>query len=152
MAVVTVIATSVIGYLRAPSFESAIPPELTAKTLEGKPFSIKTAPKPLMLHFWATWCPTCRAEADNISRVASEVPVMTVAVKSGSDSEIEAFLQKNDLRFPVVSDRDGSIASRFGITVFPTTILIGKDGKVAWSETGYTSTWGLKLRMWLAGF
>jgi thiol-disulfide isomerase/thioredoxin len=120
-------------------------------TIEGKPFDLAEAPKPLMLHFWATWCPTCRAEAGNIGRVAETHDVMTVAVKSGGPAKIREYLETNGLRFPVIDDRDGAIASRFGVQVFPTTVLVGKDGKVFWSETGYTSTWGLKLRLWLAG-
>ena len=152
MAVVTAIAMAVIGYLRAPSYEDARLPSMHRVTTTGAVIDTTVAPSaPYVLHFWATWCPTCRAEAGNIDALAKTDRVVTVAVKSGSDSDIETFMHKNGLAYPVINDSDGELASRYHIGVFPTTIIVGKDGKVFWSESGYTTTAGLKFRLWLAG-
>ncbi|MBE0514471.1 hypothetical protein [Sulfurimonas sp.] len=43
------------------------------------------------------------------------------------------------------------ITQRYGVSVFPTTIIYDKDGNEAFSEVGYTTTIGLWLRMWIAG-
>ena len=151
MAVVTVIAAGVIGHLRAPSYDDAALPPLRGVMLDGGTFdSAAVNPAPYVLHFWATWCPVCRAEAGNIDALAKEATVVTVAVKSGSDEAVAAYLHKNALAFPVLNDQNGAVATAYQIGVFPTTIIVGKDGKVFWAESGYTTTWGLKLRLWLA--
>lgn len=151
MAVITVAAMIVIGYLRAPSYENAEIPSIDRVSVAGKPIALASyRGQPLVVHFWATWCPTCRAEAGNIDAVAENNPVVTVAVKSGSDADLMNYLNENDLHFEVVNDRDGTLSNAFKIGVFPTTIILDSDGKVFWSETGYTTSWGLKLRLWLA--
>ena len=143
MAVITVAAMIVIGYLRAPSYENAEIPSIDRVSVAGKPIALASyRGQPLVVHFWATWCPTCRAEAGNIDAVAENNPVVTVAVKSGSDADLMNYLNENDLHFEVVNDRDGTLSNAFKIGVFPTTIILDSDGKVFWSETGYTTSCG----------
>lgn len=107
--------------------------------------------EPLLIHFWATWCPTCKAEASNIQTISQKYNVITVALKSGSDEELEEYLKNRNFNFKVVNDYDGSITQKFNVAIFPTTIIYDKKGNVIFSEVGYTSTFGLWLRMWWAG-
>lgn len=111
-----------------------------------------TLPKnePILIHFWATWCPTCKAEAPNIQTISENYNVLTIALKSGSDTEIEEYLKSRGLNFKVVNDIDGAITEKFEISIFPTTIVYDKNGEVFFSDVGYTSTLGLWLRMWWA--
>ena len=151
MAVVTVVAMTVIGYLRAPSYDHAALPKIHTSKRDGLVYDTTQKPdQPYILHFWATWCPTCRAEAGNIDVLAKDAKVITVAVKSGSLQKIDDFKRKHGLSFPVIDDSSGAIAKAFKISVFPTTIIVGRDGRVFWAETGYSTTWGLKFRLWLA--
>lgn len=107
--------------------------------------------KPLMIHFWATWCPVCKIEAGNIQRVSKDHNVLTIASQSGTDEEIKKYLKENNVDFKFINDRDNSYAEQFNITVFPTTLIYDKDKNLVFSEVGYTSTFGLYLRMWWAG-
>ena len=107
--------------------------------------------KPVLVHFWATWCPTCKAESGNIQNISENFEVITIAFKSGSDIDIHKYLKESDLDFKVINDKDGYLTSKFGISVFPTTIIYDKNRDVVFSDVGYTSTWGLWLRMWWAG-
>ncbi len=123
----------------------------TVTTLDNEKYALPND-RPLLIHFWGSWCPICKAEADNIQSISENFEVMTIAVKSGSDFDIQKYLKQNNLNFKVINDRDGYLANRFEVSIFPTTIIFDKNKEVLFSDVGYTSTWGLWLRMWWASF
>ncbi|MBS9782450.1 MAG: redoxin domain-containing protein [Arcobacter sp.] len=124
----------------------------TFSLLDGKKYQVKKD-KPLIIHFWATWCPTCKFENSNIQRLSNDYEVLTIAVQSGSKKEIQKYLNENNLSFKVVNDDEGKYAQKFNIQAFPTTLIYDKDKNLTFSEVGYTSTFGLYLRMfWLRYF
>lgn len=129
-----------IGLNKEPLHKSSI------STLKGTNCTIPIE-KPVLVHFWATWCPICKAEAGNIQTISENFEVITIAVKSGSDKDIEEYLTSHNLNFKVVNDEDGYITHKFNISVFPTTIIYDKNRDVVFSDVGYTTTWGLWLRM-----
>lgn len=106
--------------------------------------------KPILIHFWATWCPICSVESSNIESISNHYDVLTVAVKSGNWTELEEYTKKRDLSFKIINDENGDIATQFNISIFPTTIIFDKDAKVIFYEVGYTSNLGLMFRMWYA--
>ena len=106
--------------------------------------------KPIMIHFWSTWCPVCKIEAPNIQKVSKDYNVLTIASQSGTDKEIQEYLQEHNVNFKFINDFDNCYAEQFNITVFPTTLIYDKDKNLIFSEVGYTSTFGLYLRMWWA--
>ena len=108
--------------------------------------------KPLLIHFWATWCPTCKMEASNIDFLSKHYQVVTIAVKSGSDAEIQNYLHEHNYNYKVVNDIDGSLSRKFQIAGYPTTFIYDKEGKLRFSEVGYTSTFGLWIRLLWAKF
>ncbi|MEN4046928.1 redoxin domain-containing protein [Sulfurimonas sp. NW15] len=103
--------------------------------------------KPVLVHFWASWCPTCKLEASNIEFLSHYFEVITIAVKSGSDEKLQKYLDENNYTFKVVNDQNGKLSSIFHISGFPTTFIYDKHKKLVFSEVGYTSTPGLYLRM-----
>lgn len=105
--------------------------------------------KPILIHFWATWCPICKVEAPNIQELSKDYEVITIAVQSGSKKEIEEYLAENKLTFNVVEDRDNFYSQKFNIKVFPTTLIYDKDKNLKFSEVGYSTTIGLYSRMLL---
>ena len=106
--------------------------------------------KPTLIHVWAIWCPTCKIEASNIQTLSNHYNVLTIAVKSGSNDDIQTWLQENNYTFKVINDSNANLASHFNVSVFPTTLIYDKNKKLVFSDVGYTSTWGLFLRMWWA--
>jgi len=117
--------------------------------LDGSKYQIPHA-KPILIHIWATWCPTCKVEASNIQTLSENFEVLTIAVKSGTNEEIRAYLKENDYDFNVVNDESGFISSDFKVSAYPTTFIYDKNKKLVFSEVGYTSTLGMWLRMWWA--
>lgn len=105
--------------------------------------------KPILVHFWATWCPTCKFEASNIEKISKDYEVITIAIQSGTKEEIQKYLDDNNLTFKVVNDENGFYSQKFNIKVFPTTLIFNKDKKLKFSEVGYTTTVGLYSRMLL---
>lgn len=103
--------------------------------------------RPLIIHFWATWCPTCKFEASNIEKISKDYEVITIAVQSGSKKDIEKYLEDNDLTFRVVNDLNGYYFKKFNIKAFPTTLIFDKNKNMKFSEVGYTTTLGLYSRM-----
>ncbi len=126
-------------------------PSLTGTLLNGQPFTLSNRPaQPVLVHFWATWCPVCRTEQGTINSIAHDSPnVITVAMQSGGRDEVEKYLRQQGLNFPVLNDPDGRIAAAWGVHAVPASFIIDPDGQIRFVEIGYTTEIGLRLRMWL---
>lgn len=142
------IFTNIISYVRKPSLSSTQLPRLEVRLLDGSSYSLQKG-KPLLLHFWATWCPTCKLEASNIEHISKTYKVLSIAVNSGEKAKVEAYMKERDLHFNVVNDAEGRLAKQFHVTAFPTTFIYDAKGELRFSEVGYTSTAGLLARLHL---
>ncbi|OZB36724.1 MAG: hypothetical protein B7X44_05045 [Halothiobacillus sp. 15-55-196] len=99
--------------------------------------------------FWATWCGICHVELPWLNDLAKTHRIITVAMQSGDAEAVRQYLNKNQLdQLPVVNDPDGQIAKQFGVSVTPTLFFIAPDGRITMAETGITSPWGIRLRLW----
>ncbi len=132
---------------------SGVAPALQGTTLAGMPYKLPAHPaKPVLVHFWATWCPICRTEQGSIDAIAHDHPeVITVAMQSGNAIEVTRFMQQQGLSFPALNDSDGSISHAWGVNAVPASFIISPDGKIRFIEVGLTSGIGLRFRLWLAG-
>ncbi len=130
---------------------SGIAPPLQGITLAGMRYKLPTQ-KPVLVHFWATWCPICRTEQGAIQAIAHDHPqVITVAMQSGTAIEVTRFMREQGLSFPALNDSDGSISHAWGVNAVPASFIISPDGKIRFVEVGYTTGIGLRFRLWLAG-
>ena len=107
--------------------------------------------RPVLVHFWATWCPVCTLEQDNINAIAQDHQVFSIAMQSGEDAAVREHMRKNHLSFPVINDADGVLARRWGIRGVPTSFVLDGTGHIRFVEVGYTTEAGLRLRLALAG-
>ncbi len=107
--------------------------------------------QPLLLHFWASWCRICRFEQGAVNAIADDWPVLTVAMQSGNAGQIQAFMDKHGLDWRTVVDESGAIAKRYGVSGVPTSFVLDGNGVIRFRESGYTTSAGLRLRLWLAG-
>lgn len=123
-------------------------PILAGRLLDGKVF--EQGRGPMLVHFWATWCPICRTDQASIEELSKDHRVVTIALKSGRDGEIAKYMKRERLDFPVLNDPDGLISAQWGVHAVPASFVLDRDGKVRFVEFGYMTGIGLRLRLWLA--
>ena len=152
MALMVLVISNVLSYIRKPDLADSQLPKIQELLISGEQFNAEMyTDKPLLIHFWATWCPTCKAEADNIQRLSEYYNVLTFAVKSGSDDKLTGYMHDRGFDYMVINDEAGKWASLYKVEGYPTTFIYDNKGKVSFSEVGYTSSIGLLFRMWWAG-
>lgn len=129
-------------------------PPLDGLLLDGKPFVLAAKPaQPVLVHFWASWCPICRAEEGSIASLARDNPnVITVAMQSGNSGAVQQYMREQAVNFPVINDANNQISAAWGVQGVPASFIVDTDGKIRYVEIGYTTGLGLRLRLWLASF
>jgi thiol-disulfide isomerase/thioredoxin len=126
-------------------------PPLAGDLIAGGQFDLAEARgAPLLVHFWATWCPVCRLGDQDIDAIARDFPVITVALQSGGPSDIAAYLKGEGLGFPVIADTYGELASAWGVQGVPASFVVDGKGRIRFSTVGYSTETGLRGRLWLA--
>lgn len=94
----------------------------------------------VFLNFWATWCKPCEREMpyiDNQYKQFKEQGVQVLAVDvSESALVVNKFVERHNLSFPVMIDKDSQVQAAYGINPLPITFLIDKEGNVVRSHTG----------------
>ena len=103
------------------------------KDLEGNTVSLgKLRGSPIMLNFWATWCPPCRLEMPFIQEIHeewSDMGLVILAVNIGeSYSLVSSFMQYYNYSMPVLLDTGRAVAQRYNVGAYPTTFFIDANG------------------------
>ena len=130
---------------------SDIAPNINALMLDGESFELyKFKERPVLVHFWATWCPVCKLEQSNIENISKDKPVITIAMQSGSSKEVSAYMKEEKIFFNVINDESGSLSQTYKIRGVPVSFIVGRENKIEFIEVGYTTEIGLRLRLWWA--
>jgi len=118
-------------------------PVLEAQDLKGAPKTLASyRGKVVLLNFWASWCPPCLREMPSMERLRQKMagrPLEIVAVDSAETAaEVNAYLSKMTLGFPILLDPEGSNTRRWKVFALPTSFLLDAEGKVRYVLTGPT--------------
>jgi peroxiredoxin len=110
---------------KAPAFRL---PDMTGTMIALEDFTGKI----LLLNFWATWCASCREEFPELERLYQKYRdkgfiVIAISVDNSSD-RVAAFMKKRQIGFPVVIDKQGDVAKKFGFSGIPAGFLIDRNG------------------------
>lgn len=131
-------ASTMIGYTE---WRGQIAPDFELKLSDGSTFRVSenVGKKIIVLNFFATWCGPCRAEMPELNRYVDDhksADFLLVGIDSEEQPDrVQDFLQELNVEFPAGIDK-GPIQRQYGVSSFPTTVLIGVDGKVQFYETG----------------
>jgi len=125
--------------------DGAVAPDFALPDIEGKK-TVKLSDlkgKVVLVDFWATWCPPCRASLPNINKIANDktlaakgLTVWAVNLDETAD-KITPFTKQNNYTFTVPIDVGGQVAERYKIEGIPSTMVIGKDGTIKFAVEGF---------------
>ena len=117
-------------------------PDFTLTNLDGKQVKLSDLKgQPVMINFWATWCPPCRAEIPVLTQMYKEThadgayEILGVATQS-DEQTISAFAREFDMLFPVMPDAGSQVTSLYHVLPIPTTFFIDKDGIIRFIKSG----------------
>ena len=143
LAALIVAAFLVVPLFRGPSGGPAGPaalvgqaaPVFTLQDDRGRTASLAAyRGKVVVLNLWASWCPPCRAEMPDLERFQAEYAgrgVVVIGVNQGESAErASAFATSLRIHFPIWIDKDQQYGRVFAALGLPTTVVIGRDGKV----------------------
>jgi len=109
-------------------------PDFTLENLNGEPVVLSAfRGQPVLLNFWASWCPPCRKEMPDLQRFASKYGdrVQLLGVNWGeSDDDVRRFLARYDVTYPNLMDRDGRAFVLYRLTGLPATFWLDEQGTI----------------------
>lgn len=131
----------IIAAIAANSGSSGNAPNFTANTLSGETVTLSDYQgKVVMLNFWATWCPPCRAEMPSIQAAFEQYEdegfVVLAVNNAESAAQIIPFANNLALSFPILLDTNAQLQRVFGIQGYPTSVFINAEGNIYATHSG----------------
>ncbi|WP_077324848.1 TlpA family protein disulfide reductase [Virgibacillus siamensis] len=116
-------------------------PDFQLETLSGKKVKLSDyRGGPVMLNFWASWCPPCRAEMPDMEKLHQNKDVTILAVNltesESGKGNVKEFVNKYNLTFPILLDEEVRVAAMYQIRPIPTTFFIDSEGVIQYTAFG----------------
>jgi thiol-disulfide isomerase/thioredoxin len=144
--VILTILLNIVSFYKSRELNKEKFPLSTMQLLDTTYYTINDD-KPTLIYFWATWCPICKLESNHIQTLSKYFEVITIAVDSGSNKQIQDYLDLHKLTFKVYNDSKKKISNQLNIKGYPTILIYNKDKNLITSDIGYTSLLTLYLKI-----
>ncbi len=127
-------------------------PELIGQALDGRLLRIDYAAfdQPLVVYFFADWCPICKLQNSAIESIGEDYPVIAVAMQSGDLDNVIDYVRGEGMELNVINDQSGALSRNFSVNGVPASFIIDNSGVIRSSTRGYTSRLSLRARLWLS--
>jgi thiol-disulfide isomerase/thioredoxin len=129
-------------------------PQIDVVDLQGQHWTdAKLKGQVVVLNFWATWCGPCKEEMPSLQTLhsADGTPPVVIGINvKETASTVKRFAAAQGLTFPLVLDPQGEITRRWGVRVYPTTVLIDTHGQARWRVVGEVDWSGAEAASWLS--
>lgn len=121
--------------------EGQIAPDFTLRTLDGKAVQLSDyRGKRVIVNFWATWCPPCRAEIPDFQKLYEKKDVEILAVNltetEESTEEVKGFIKEYGMTFPVLMDKRSDVSTTYQVRAYPTSYMIDSNGRIQFVAMG----------------
>ncbi|MFL6560870.1 MAG: redoxin domain-containing protein [Bacillus sp. (in: firmicutes)] len=106
-------------------------PDFELKTLTGENVKLSDLKgKKVMLNFWATWCPPCKAEMPAMEQFSKKdgKDIVILAVNIDPQLDVQGFVDENKITFPIPLDTDDKVNETYQVLTIPTTYFIDTKG------------------------
>lgn len=95
----------------------------------------------VLLNFWATWCPPCRAEMPSMEKLYQAyrdrgLLILAISGDRTGQSTVEAFVQEVGVTFPILLDPANEVFAQYGVRGLPTSYLLDRQGRIVSAEAG----------------
>lgn len=124
--------------------QGSLAPSFTLTRLDGSPlrFPEELAGRPLVIRFWADWCPYCRDEMaglEQLFQTRQGTGLAILAVNVGQErAVVQRFVDSLGLTYPALLDADSAVTRRYGVIALPTTYLVNRAGRIRSKLLGET--------------
>jgi thiol-disulfide isomerase/thioredoxin len=136
----------IAGYRRQMDlWQDRYAPDLELSLSDGTTFKLSenVGKKIVVLNFFTTWCGPCKKEMPELVRFCKSPPgsgLLLIGIDCGETLDVlKTYREKENLRFPMGADTERIIMNAYEVESFPTTVLVGLDGKVALYQVGMIS-------------
>ena len=125
-----------------PNKDGGATPPLVLNDLNGKTHNLKDyRGQVVLINFWATWCPPCRAEMPSMQRLKEKMagkPFVILAVDMGEPEDVvRSYIREIKTDFTVLMDKDGRALKAWKVFAFPTSYVIDEKGKIRYGLMGH---------------
>ena len=137
-----VMVLAVVGCQRSGKMVGREAPEFSLTDLSGRAVKLSyLRGRIVFVNLWTTWCAPCREEMPAMQALYTQLhgpdfEMLAVNADQNGRAAVERFVQELGLTFPVLPDPDLQIADRYGVTGYPETFLIDRNGRIVAHEIG----------------